>query len=579
MKIRIKIGNVCGGVALLVLASCADHWDDFTPKHEEEAEGISFTATVSSSRMVQDTRADGSIVNLNEYTLPETKMRDYWRANEEGTVEKTTKEYYVGVFGCYTGQNKWNELVDLSEKASPTDEETATLQDYYSANLLYNQKAKILEPSSRGTNALEYTPLRFWPNNLLENNATTQHEYCTFWAYYPYNETADPGTYGISISEEGLGKGKGMGSVKFTMHPDAAQQSDFMISEIVTDCNRDAYPLVGTDVNTYSPKPVPFIFHHMLAQVRLYAFIRGTDKIVYAVDDAADDKIRRVTAAEAEAKKQIVDAWGVAHDAEEGEPIPDDTEWLTSNEKKGGTVRWARTNYYDVRHEKKRADIAYSMSFNNIKTECTFTPQYVNGKATISYTDAETLGSATVNHFIMNPYWFRFYDKTGDLTPYRERYMLNDKYMFGYFEDSPVYKREDASESDGIDWSDTEWNSYNIETDKDPLHYLSRDELKDELKDPNDETKHYNYFPGNILMVVPQVLKDDDVPHIVITAKDTNGTTARVTINMLNMNLTWESGFIYCYAFIDELMPGDDKVKGPESITVVYDPESWTDQW
>lgn len=554
MKIRIKIGNVCGGVALLVLTSCADHWDDFTPKHEEEAEGISFTATVSSSRMVQDTRADGSIVNLNEYTLPETKMRDYWRANEEGTVEKTTKEYYVGVFGCYTGQNKWNELVDLSEKASPTDEETATLQDYYSANLLYNQKAKILEPSSRGTNTLEYTPLRFWPNNLLENNATTQHEYCTFWAYYPYNETADPGTYGISISEEGLGKGKGMGSVKFTMHPDAAQQSDFMISEIVTDCNRDAYPLVGTDVNTYSPKPVPFIFHHMLAQVRLYAFIRGTDKIVYAVDDAADDKIRRVTAAEAEAKKQIVDAWGVAHDAEEGEPIPDDTEWLTSNEKKGETVRWSRTTITDV-DRTLMTDITYSMSFNNIKTECTFTPEYdASGNATLNYTNAETLGSATVNHYIMNPYWFTFQDG--------ERVMLNDQYMYGFFENvNDDNKNGSFGEGDNT------------------LGY----QLTEETQNPDNDTKHYNYFPGNIIMAVPQVLKDEDVPHIVITAKgkDTNNNdvSARMTINMLNMQLKWESGFIYCYAFLDELMPGDDKVKGPESITVVFDPRSWTDQW
>ena len=554
MIIRIKIGNVWGGVALLVLASCADHWDDFTPKHEEEAEGISFTATVSSSRMVQDTRADGSIVNLNEYTLPETKMRDYWRANEEGTVEKTSKEFYVGVFGCYTGQNTWESLATLSEKASPTDEETATLQDHYSANLLYNQKAKILEPSSRGTNALEYTPLRFWPNNLLESDAT-QHEYCTFWAYYPYNETADPGAYGISISAASQGKGKGMGSMKFTMHPDAAQQSDFMISDIVTDCNRDAYPLVGTAVNTYSPKPVPFVFHHLLAQVRLYAFIRGTDKIVYAVDNAADDKIRRVTAEEAaDETKQIVDAWGVAHDAVEGEPIPDDTEWLDSNEKKGETVRWSRTTITDV-DGTLMADITYSMSFNNIKTECTFTPEYdASGNATFNYTNAETLGSATVNHYIMNPYWFTFQDN--------ERVMLNDQYMYGFFENvNDDNKNGSFGEGDNT------------------LGY----QRTEETQNPDNNTKHYNYFPGNIIMAVPQVLKDEDVPHIVITAKgkDTNknDVSARVTINMLNMQLKWESGFIYCYAFLDELMPGDDKVKGPESITVVFDPRSWTDQW
>ena len=84
-------------------------------------------------------------------------------------------------------------------------------------------------------------------------------------------------------------------------------------------------------------------------------------------------------------------------------------------------------------------------------------------------------------------------------------------------------------------------------------------------------------------MVVPQKLEDENVPNIVITAKgkDTKGNdiTAKVTINMLQMNLQWESGFIYCYAFLDELMPGDDKVKGPESITVPFDPRQWGDQW
>jgi hypothetical protein len=48
---------------------------------------------------------------------------------------------------------------------------------------------------------------------------------------------------------------------------------------------------------------------------------------------------------------------------------------------------------------------------------------------------------------------------------------------------------------------------------------------------------------------------------------------------MLKMGLHWESGYIYCYAFLDELRPGDDKVRGPESITTIFDPTKWTDQW
>jgi hypothetical protein len=76
------------------------------------------------------------------------------------------------------------------------------------------------------------------------------------------------------------------------------------------------------------------------------------------------------------------------------------------------------------------------------------------------------------------------------------------------------------------------------------------------------------------------------VPHVIITAKgkvSTNGVesegTAKVTINMLKMGISWESGYIYCYAFLDDLKPGDDKVRGPESITVLFNKDWYTDQW
>jgi hypothetical protein len=45
------------------------------------------------------------------------------------------------------------------------------------------------------------------------------------------------------------------------------------------------------------------------------------------------------------------------------------------------------------------------------------------------------------------------------------------------------------------------------------------------------------------------------------------------------MGISWQSGFIYCYAFLDDLRPGDDKVRGPESITVLFNSNWYTDQW
>jgi len=610
------------GLALTGLTACSDWRDgiaDDDPATASQTE-IAFRATVVPGSMA--TRADGSIVNLNETSLPETKERSYWRYNPTTKLVEEEKEtFQVGVFGCYTRQYKWADLQQAYTEAYETykdgdpekNEETflassafstfaATPQGKaYSANLLYNQPADIAAPIS-GVNTLSYTPLRFWPNQKHTESGTDKYDYATFWAYYPYNPTAIPGTYGISINSNTMGQGMGMGRVTFTMHPDAAQQNDFMISMPVTDCNRDTHPLrANSTLDGFEPTPVRFRFYHMLAQVRLYAFIRGTDKIVYATSggetltvksieigtsvtltDGTNDYVCLCTET-----PKITDAWGMSQDIAVGSKIPDDTSWLTAELKTANSIRWARETTTDVTGTRYRADISYKMEFNNIKTAATFFPKYTNDGVTINYTDATTLGSATVNHYIMNPYWFRFYPSDyEDVSKRGDRYMLNDHYMYGWFEDTPAYKATNSyasntpsmsgslltEDEDGYDWSQKVSNV---------LGY----HLNNENQDPDDYTsgKHYNYPPGNILMVVPQVLSDDDVPHIVITAtgKDTNDNdiSAKVTVNLLQMNLKWESGFIYSYAFIDELKPGDDIVRGPESITVVFDTSKHTDQW
>lgn len=615
---HIDMNKVYVALLTLGLASCADNWDNFTPPEtgpEEEPLAVAFSGHVMSSQMVQGTRADGSVVNLHEYSLPSTEKRAYWRYNATtGKVEKQEQAFYAGVFGCHTGPYKWQQLTQLAQlmQTGSTVEVPAVfstlsdakkkqvLADYYSANLFYNTKATIGTAQADRSNALSYEPLRFWPNQRLES-APTKYEYCTFWAYYPWNAAAASGEYGISITNSELGEGQGMGKVHFTMHPDAAQQNDFMISAPVTDCNRNAYPLISDGNGGQTPKPVPFTFYHALAQVRLYAFIRGTDKLVY--------KDETYTPKDVTDGVKYKDEWGVEQPVRAGQKKIDED----------NSVRWYRTNYFDIRREKKRADIHYKMEFNNIKTEADFYPEYdAQGRATIGHTAATTLGSATVKHFIMNPYWFRFDDcDKKDL----HRYMLNDDYMYGYFEDTPVYKRQNATSAsgglDGIDWSDSKWNGDGLytydesDTEKKsptttPLHYLDLTgdywTREHELGVPGTEipnaseksklfSKHYNYCPGNILMVVPQTLNDDDVPHIVLTAtgnrakwKDNKWVkgeeiTAKVTLNLLKMEINWESGFIYCYAITDELRPGDDIVRGPESITVVVDTSKQTDQW
>ena len=558
----------CGFAAAVALLTACSDWRDGIPTNNSEKDAIAFSGTVVASS--QATRANATIVKLGDTQLPTT----------------ANSGFYAGLFGCHTGQYTWQQLVDLSLESSPTDEKKQILKENYTANLLYNAKATI---GTDGT--LTYEPLRFWPNTKLTSDAT-KHEYCTFWAYYPYNPTAEIGDYGITLIPENIGEGTGMGRVRFTMQPDAANQNDFMISDLVVNCNRDTYPLIEGPQGTYSPKPVRLRFHHMLAQVRLYAYIRGNDRMVYLEEtatqemldtwdgtkftntnlennatkkyfrksDATNDgvavglwleegfKINGVTIDAAyitdhgELKPAVLDNGGTWVELKVGDQIPDESK----------CERWERLPVWDVNHKRRRAMLSYQIEFNNIKTTTTFYPDYTNPNgATIGYTPASTLGSATVTEYIMNPYWYQF-NAEG------QRDYLNDDYMFGYFEDQDAYTADGGA-------------------------------LKYTLGENNEDAtnhKHFNFSQNNILLVVPQVLDDDDVPHIVLTAKgpkagsnETVEYTARLTINMLKMNIEWKSGIIYCYGFIDDLRPGDDIVRGPESITTIFDTDQYTDQW
>lgn len=610
--------------AILLLTGCKNDYDfvgSAAGQTKETNDAVAFSAYVSSSR--QASRANATIVNKGETTLLPTA-----KSNRR-----------VGIFGCYTGKYTWKELVTLSQKANPTDAEKEILNQYYSSNLMFNVPANINNDGS-----LSYLPLQFWSNNPLPSPATG-HEYMTFWAYYPFNESSTLGEFGISMTndDEGTGRGKGMGKVKFTMHADAANHNDFLISAPVTDCNRDKYVLQRTNnTPSYDPKPVQFRLYHMLAQVRFYAYIRGDDKMVYKVDGKGNPiKADAAWLAGLEdGSTTIIDDYGdvfeITKSAGSVTSIMNRSLWavypsdpkvnlsvdafLALNLKvpdEDKCVRWLRTNpaIWDLNHARRRANITYELQLNNIRTTSTFYPHYYydlgSDAVSIDVTPPAALGSVTVKHYIMNPYWFTF--EGG------KRIRLNDNYMFGYFEDTPVGKEfnastaetlktatDDASMSayddvDGIDWSALA-STYDVTQAPndvsnpsvvDPLGYLKDHNQHTELHPLATESQHYNYAPGNILLVVPQELSDEDVPHVIITAKGKRGVwnpstkkwdtaedlTARVTVNLLKMGISWQSGFIYCYAFLDDLKPGDDKVRGPESITTLFNKEWYTDQW
>lgn len=582
----------------LTVAGCSDDIVSDVPGNSETETklAISFEGGVFGSQAA--TRADGSLVNRLVTSLPETKPRTYWVLNADGSLTAHQTSYYAGIFAAYTGDKRWNELSE----------------DDIHANFMFNQKMSIgASDDMTKNNPLSYfrddnttysdSLIRFWPNQTFDDGGTQRHEFVSFWAYYPYNTTRE---HGIAITtDDETGMGKGMGAVKFTMNSDAAEQSDFLISELVADRSKDTNPLLSEG----NPKPVQFRFHHMLAQVRIFAFIRGTDRITYAsytdgdeektlyvtdIDDATDviTFSNGSTKTVADNLRKYVNQYGMTKTLEVGNAVPDDTPWMGISEPK--SIRWARNDVVDVSGIRRRITATYSLEFNNVYTSCIFKPviSYDGGTGTYKTTsevrNVGVLGSTTVNHYIMNPYWFRYYNK--------QRTMLNETYMYDYFEDTPGYladsMTDEEAEEHGKEGNDgINWKTYG---GSNALAYLLNDETLDQ---DSPEGKHYNYAPGNILLMVPQVLDDDNVPNIVLNAsgkrveyvqdaatgeysEDVKETMpARLTVNFLKMNIKWESGFIYSYALLDDLMPYDDKVRGPEAITTVFDPTKHTWQW
>lgn len=464
--------------------------------------GIDFSGVVVASQTA--TKANNSLVDRKKTHLVATE----------------TNGKKVGLFGAYTGSANWSS--------------TAT------ADFFFNQEATV-ETLLGSVNNLTYHPRRFWPNDGGK---------LSFWAYYPYNATGDPGEYGVHIttdSETGIGAGKGMGKMQFTMQTDAANQSDFMISDLVANCNKNTYPLLSEHGN--DPKPVPLTFHHMLAQVRIYTIITGKDRINYLTDGAGEPlTVKAISGSDVTLSNDVTyagvgtaykNAYGVAKTLAVGDAIPDDTEWLKTNGlvTTPKTVRWKRTAKADLQTATggNYADLSYSVAFNNIHTSALFTPTVTESAGVYTTTFSSevkgSLGSATVDNYKVN-YLNDFADHAAALA--------NDWFQF-----SGVGKRV--------------------------------------MLDANHIYGDTYYDRGNIILAVPQALSDDDVPNIVVTVKGKDGAgsdiSAKVTVNLLQMDIRWESGFIYCYALLEELMPGDDKVLGPEVITVIFDPERRTDQW
>ena len=122
-----------------------------------------------------------------------------------------------------------------------------TLWDNWSpktANLMYNTPMTVTPQ-----NTLTYSPPRYWSPGV----------YYSFFAYYPFSATGSKAK-GVDINTDSIGKGRGAGSLSFTVQPDAKDQEDLLLTDLITD---QYWP---DTVET--PDPVTFQFHHLLSGLR-----------------------------------------------------------------------------------------------------------------------------------------------------------------------------------------------------------------------------------------------------------------------------------------------------------------------
>ena len=152
------------------------------------------------------------------------------------------------------------------------------------SNMLLNEPVTRVEPSA-GTYSYTYESTRYWPRNETDR--------ISFFAYYPYaanafivdEGAASDGTgitlqdpeddhYGYSHNPVGFPK------FKFVVNPDAAQQVDFMISDMCLNQSKKAGVLTGNN------NDVQFTFHHMLSQIRIKTidFVKENDDVTVELE-------------------------------------------------------------------------------------------------------------------------------------------------------------------------------------------------------------------------------------------------------------------------------------------------------
>lgn len=142
-------------------------------------------------------------------------------------------------------------------------------------NLFYNEQVSIAYNGSTNKYAYSYSNDRFWPKNV--------HDRISFIAYYPWNALNTSGHASKDkIVEPFLDSGyqrQGMVGFYYTVHSDANDQVDFMVSDLCLDQSKTLWEetshaqglTIGSEASATADKigTVKFFFHHALSQVRI----------------------------------------------------------------------------------------------------------------------------------------------------------------------------------------------------------------------------------------------------------------------------------------------------------------------
>lgn len=196
----------------------------------------------------QPRTAVGRAIGFDSYTAQAATRADHstTRAAEE-VVRNIPVGSSIGIYAYYhNGPARW------SDAAQP--------------DFMFNQQAT----NSYDGEAFVYNPLKYWPNESDDK--------ISFIAYYPYSsaEAGVPESASYSPATTGVtpllaNSGSGLPTFEFTVNPDVAKQTDFLVSDLLPNLpngTASVYPSNTPDRDglTVSDR-VRLYFRHALAKV------------------------------------------------------------------------------------------------------------------------------------------------------------------------------------------------------------------------------------------------------------------------------------------------------------------------